>query len=62
MDVVPQLCTHPAWQPQFRELQQSQRPHEVALRAALHNLFRDVTKLLPEHVSQAITACFLFLR
>ena len=68
MKLVSQLCSHPAWQPQFRELQKSQEPCEAAVKAALHGSINILTKcagmrlcasLLPEHVSKAITECFL---
>ena len=62
MEVVSLLCSHPAWQPQFCEVQQSQGQREVEIRAALHVVVTVVikcAKLLPEHVSKAIETCFL---
>ena len=59
MEVVSPLCSHPAWQPQFCEVQQSQGPCEADVRGALHVVFPAIAKLLPEHVSKAIKACFL---
>lgn len=61
MEGMSRLYSHAAWQAQFHELQRSEQPDHPAIKAALQKLVMDVTsaKLLPDHVSQEITACFL---
>ena len=61
MEEISRLYSHAAWQAQFCEMQRSEQPDHLAIKAALRKLVMDVTsaKLLPDHVSKAITACFL---
>ena len=61
MQGISRLHSQAAWQAQFREMQRSEQPDHLAIKAALHKLVMDVTsiKLLPDHVSETIKACFL---